>query len=71
MNKSPWIKINKGDRRPTERVLVSYDYEDLLDGQKRWGVAVAWWNAKRQFWVSDRGKPISGVTHWMPLDAIG
>ena len=27
----PWTKINKGDRRPTERVLVSYDYKDLED----------------------------------------
>ena len=68
MNKlPPWTKINKGDRRPTGRVLVSYDYEDLLDGQKRWGVSGAWWNAKRQFWVADNGKPISGVTHWMPF----
>jgi len=63
----PWTKINKGDRRPTKRVLVSYDYEDPLDGQKRWGVTGAWWNAKRQFWVADHGKPISGVTHWMPF----
>lgn len=66
-NLPPWTRIEKGDRRPTERVMVSYDYEDPLDGQKRWGVAGAWWNAKRQFWVSDHGKPIGGVTHWMPL----
>jgi hypothetical protein len=24
---TPWIKINKGDRRPTERVLVSYEWD--------------------------------------------
>jgi hypothetical protein len=24
----PWIKINKGDRRPTERVLVSYEWTE-------------------------------------------
>jgi hypothetical protein len=63
----PWTKINKGDRRPTERVLVSYDYEDLLDGQKRWGVTGAWWNPKRQHWVADHGKSITNVTHWMPM----
>lgn len=68
MNKlPPWTKINKGDRRPKGRVLVSYDDVDPLNGQKRWRVTGAWWNAKRQFWVADHGKPISGVTHWMPL----
>jgi hypothetical protein len=70
MNKlPPWTKINKGDRRPTERVLVAYEYDDPLHGQKGWGVTGAWWNAKRQFWVADHGKPISRVTHWMPLES--
>jgi hypothetical protein len=57
----PWIKINKGDRRPTERVLVSYEYDDL------WGVTGALWNPKLQRWIADHGKPVGIVTHWMPM----
>ena len=67
----PWTKINKGDRRPTERVLVSYDYKDPLYGQEGWGVTGAWWNPKRQHWVADHGKPITNVTHWMPMPTGG
>lgn len=74
-NLPPWTKINKGDRRPTERVLVSYDYKDL-DGETvewvtRWGVTGAWWNPKRQQWIADHGKPITNVTHWMPMPTGG
>lgn len=67
----PWIKIEKGDRRPTERVLVSYEREELdfltQDTVVKWGVTGAWWNPKRQHWVADHGKPIGNVTHWMPM----
>ena len=63
----PWIKINKGDRRPTERVLVSYEYDDLWLGKKTWGVTGALWNPKLQRWIADHGKPVGIVTHWMPM----
>jgi hypothetical protein len=66
-----WTKINKGDRRPQGRVLVAYAWQepDFIHGDKitYWGYTSAWWNAKRQYWVADYGKPIGGVTHWMPL----
>ena len=67
----PWTKINKGDRRPTGRVLVSYDYDDIWLGKKTWGVTGAWWNPKRQQWIADYGKPIGNVTHWMPMPGEG
>lgn len=68
-----WTKIEKGDKRPLGRVLVSYDYTDPLEPDakvKRWGVTGAWWNAKRQHWVADHGKPVGGVTHWMPMPEL-
>jgi hypothetical protein len=37
----PWIKINKGDRRPTERVLVSYEYDRAFGLAKRHGASLA------------------------------
>lgn len=71
MDKSPWIKINKGDRRPEGRVLVVYEWEqkEIINDEKivYFGVTGAYWNAKRQFWVADHGKPIRNVTYWMPL----
>ena len=63
----PWTKINKGERRPTMRVLVAYEYVDFLHGQKGWGVTGAYWSTRHQHWIADHGKPITGVTHWMPL----
>lgn len=63
----PWTKIEKGSRRPQERVLVSYEYQDTPYGEGRWGVTGAWWNPKRQQWVADHGRPIANVTHWMPM----
>lgn len=71
----PWTKIEKGDRRPTERVLVSYEWEEpnFVTGETivKWGVTGAWWNPKRQHWVADHGKPIGNVTHWMPMPGEG
>ena len=63
----PWTKINKGDRRPTGRVLVRYEYEDFWLGKKTWGITGAWWNPKLQRWTADYGKPIGNVTHWTPM----
>lgn len=67
----PWTKINKGDRRPTERVIVSYTWEepDFVTGEtiERWGVTGAYWNPKAQKWVADNGRPVGKVTHWMPM----
>lgn len=67
----PWTKINKGDRRPTERVIVSYEWDekDFTTGQTitYWGVTGAFWNPMRQHWVADHGKPITNVTHYMPM----
>ena len=72
---NPWVQINKGDRRPNDRVIVSYEYYDTaaaILGQEpwRWGVIGAYWNPKRSQWIGDHGKPVPRVTHWMPMPKI-
>jgi len=67
----PWTKINKGDRRPEGRVIVRYDSTDrcIFTGEEltEWRVCGAWWNPKRQQWIADHGRPVSNVTHYMPM----
>ena len=52
MNKSPWIKINKGDRRPEGEVLVIHQYQevDYSDPLKAkidcWDMVEAYWNTR-------------------------
>ena len=38
---------------------------------KLFRVTGAWWNPKRQQWIADHGKPITNVTHWMPMPTGG
>lgn len=50
-------------------VVYEWEQQEIINNEKivYFGVTGAYWNAKRQFWVADHGKPIGGVTHWMPL----
>ena len=73
MNKSPWIKINKGDRRPEGEVLVIHEYQEVVDygdplSEKVdcWDIVEAYWSTRMQRWIA-HGKPIRNVTYWMPL----
>ena len=72
MDKSPWIKINKGDRRPEGAVLVIHEYQEVDYGDPLnakvdcWDMVEAYWNTRAQSWIA-HGKPIRNVTYWMPL----
>lgn len=71
MTKSPWTKINKGDRRPEGDVLVVYEYKEVNYGNPSeivdcWDITGAYWNKSRQCWIA-YGKPMRNVTHWMPF----
>ena len=72
-----WTPLNKGDKRPQGRVLVTFDastkaekklYAAIFgfEQQPDWSVGVAYWSPEIRKWMTGRGS-IENVTAWAPL----